>query len=88
MHFVYVLRSQAFNRFYVGMTEDIERRIGEHNNGKAKSTKFYAPWNLVFVEKFETRAEARRREKFLKGGSGKELIKQYFYGSRNHGPVA
>jgi putative endonuclease len=88
MYFVYVLRSQVCDRFYVGMSEDVERRIGEHNSGKTKSTKFYAPWNLVFVEKFETRIEARNREKFLKAGSGKELIKRYFYNSKNQGPVA
>ncbi len=88
MYCVYVLRSLAHERFYVGITEDVDRRIGEHNSGKTKSTKFYTPWNLVFIEKFETRIEARNREKFLKGGSGKELIKRYFYGSNNQGPVA
>ena len=85
MYFVYVLRSETHNRFYVGMTDNVERRVHEHNNGKTKSTKFYAPWDLVFVENFETRMEARKREKFLKGGSGKELIKRYFYESKNKG---
>ena len=85
MYFVYVLRSLVFERFYVGMTEDVERRIREHNSEKTKSTKFYAPWSLVFVEKCENRIEARKREKFLKGGSGKELIKGYFYNSKIKG---
>ena len=41
MYFVYVLKSENNWRFYVGMTENIERRLTEHNSGKTKSTKGY-----------------------------------------------
>jgi putative endonuclease len=81
MHFVYVLRSSKDGRFYVGMTTDVENRLLEHNGGKTKSTKGFIPWKLVFVEEYATRIEARRREKYLKGGSGKEYIKSYWSGS-------
>jgi putative endonuclease len=80
MYYVYVLRSVDFGRFYVGLTDHVERRLEEHNRGKTRSTKFYAPWTLIFVEKFETRIQAREREKYLKGGSGKEYIKRNYLG--------
>ncbi|MCA6377011.1 MAG: GIY-YIG nuclease family protein [Cytophagales bacterium] len=80
MYYVYVLRSVDFGRFYVGLSDNVERRLNEHNKGKTSSTRFYAPWELVFVENFETRVQAREREKYLKGGSGKEFIKRYYLG--------
>ena len=68
-------------RFYVGMCMDVKRRLREHNSGKTFSTKGYRPWMLFFVETYQTREEARKREKFLKGGSGKEFIKRKWSGS-------
>jgi putative endonuclease len=62
------------------LTDNVERRLKEHNSGKTSSTKFYAPWALIFVEKFDTRLEARKREIYLKGGSGKEYIKRKYLG--------
>lgn len=76
MFFVYVLRSEYYNRFYVGMTSNIERRLGEHNKGKTKSTKGYLPWKLFFFEEYPTRASARKREIYLKTGEGRAWIKR------------
>jgi putative endonuclease len=76
MHYVYVLRSEKDGRFYVGMTGNVNRRIKEHNAGRAKSTKGWRPWKLFFVEEVDTRVEAREREKHLKSGVGKEYIKE------------
>ncbi|MGB3228197.1 MAG: GIY-YIG nuclease family protein [Saprospiraceae bacterium] len=75
-YFVYVIKSETHNRFYVGMSEDVVRRLKEHNNGKTKSTKSYKPWLLFFIEAFGSREEARKREKYLKSGYGKLWIKQ------------
>ena len=75
-YFVYVLKSEQHYRFYVGMTENIDRRFKEHNSGKTKSTKGYRPWIFFFSEEFDTRIEARQREKYLKSGTGKEFIKK------------
>jgi putative endonuclease len=72
---VYILRSLVDGRYYVGMTEDESRRLLEHNRGKMKSTKGYRPWELLEIELFENRIEARKREKYLKSGIGKEYIK-------------
>jgi len=74
--FVYVIVSEARGlRFYVGFSEDVNKRLREHNSGKTKSTKGYTPWILFYFEGFETRVEARERERYLKSGTGKEQIK-------------
>lgn len=77
MYVVYVLESETHKRVYIGMTNDLERRIKEHNNGKTKSTRFYKPWKVLFTESFSTRTEARKREKYLKSGIGREFIKNW-----------
>ncbi|MCB0374205.1 MAG: GIY-YIG nuclease family protein, partial [Muricauda sp.] len=73
-YYAYVLRSLVDGRLYKGYTEDIKKRLEEHNLGKSKSTKGYLPWELVYLEKFETRKEAIEREKYFKTGIGREFI--------------
>ena len=75
MYFVYVIKSDNRNYIYVGLTNNLERRLAEHNGGLNKTTKPYRPLRLIYSEKFETRIEAREKEKFFKGGSGKEFLK-------------
>ena len=75
MYFVYVLYSLKFERTYTGMTKDLKKRIKEHNTKQNKSTKAYVPWKLILMEEFETRIEARVREKYLKSGNGREYLK-------------
>ncbi len=58
------------------MTDNLERRFIEHNNGKEKTTKPYAPFNLIFSETKPTRPEARTREKYWKSGTGKRKLKK------------
>jgi putative endonuclease len=74
MYYVYVLRSEASRRLYKGVTDDVTRRLHEHNDGLSASTKHWRPWRLVHVEEFATRAEALRRERFLKTGRGREEL--------------
>jgi putative endonuclease len=81
MFFVYVIRSEMDGRFYVGLTQHTENRILQHNKGSVFSTKGYRPWKLFFTESFSTRPEARKREKYLKSGVGKEYIKNNWPGS-------
>jgi len=73
MYCVYILQSQKDGTFYTGITENISRRIREHNAGQNKSTKHRAPFSLVYSEEYEARTDAREREKFLKTGSGGEF---------------
>ena len=76
MYFVYVLRSDIFDRTYTGMTSNLETRLRQHNNSENKSTKAYVPWRLIYKEEFDCRIEARKREKYLKSGIGREFIKK------------
>gem|GEM_PF-1562811 len=50
MWYVYVLRSQKNGKIYVGMSQDIDRRLAEHNSGKSKFTSGHLPWKLVYSE--------------------------------------
>ena len=78
MFFVYIIKSEVDGRFYKGFTGDLERRIKEHNSAKTKSTKAYIPWILVYKEEFQTRKEARDKEKYFKSGIGRDYIKNNF----------
>ncbi|WP_200974974.1 GIY-YIG nuclease family protein [Echinicola sp. 20G] len=78
MYTVYALRSEVAKRIYVGFTSDLERRLEEHNAGKTKSTKGFTPWKLIYKEEVESRALARKREKYWKSGIGKEKLKTLF----------
>ncbi|WP_245750581.1 GIY-YIG nuclease family protein [Algibacter pectinivorans] len=60
---------------YKGYTDDLEKRVKEHNSGKTKSTKGYIPWRLVYFEKFLSREESILREKYFKTGSGRDFLK-------------
>ena len=75
MYYVYILTSKKRKYIYVGLTNDVDRRFTEHQSGKSKTTKPYRPFSLIHVESFSTRSQARKREKYLKSGSGKEWIK-------------
>jgi len=77
MYFVYAIVSEVDQRIYVGFTTDVEKRLKEHNSGKTTSTKGYKPWNILVVEEVTSREEARKREKYLKSGIGKEYLKRH-----------
>ena len=74
-YYVYAIKSRTKNYVYVGITNNLERRIGEHNNGYNKSTKSYAPFDLIFTEPFNSKRDARLKEKYLNSGVGKEYLK-------------
>ena len=65
-YFVYILRSRSAEKYYVGSTQDINRRLELHNGPRARWTKRYQPWEVVYDEEFETRGDALRREHELK----------------------
>jgi putative endonuclease len=58
MFFTYILYSEKFDRFYIGQTNDLTKRILRHNNGYVYSTKAFKPWKIVYFKEFETRAES------------------------------
>ena len=74
MYYIYIIRSQHLQRYYVGSTEDVQRRLQEHNVGKSKSTRVGNPWELIHTESFVTRSDAMQRERKIKArGIGRYL---------------
>jgi putative endonuclease len=73
---VYALANLERDQIYVGSSLDVERRIGEHQRGKEPTTRAYRPFEVRVMEVFPDRIEAREREKFLKSGAGKEILRE------------
>jgi len=75
MYHVYIIQSQKDLKFYTGITNNLERRLKEHNKGKnsTPSTLERGPFKLVHSESVENRIEARKRERFFKSGAGREF---------------
>lgn len=66
MFFVYILKSLKDNKFYIGSTSNLKRRLKEHNSGLVKSTKSRKPLKLVYFEGYASEKDARQREYNLK----------------------
>lgn len=73
-YIVYVLSSCVAKKSYVGFTDNLARRIKEHNSGKSIYTKRYKPWKLIYTEEFENYVDVRKREKYLKSASGRRIV--------------
>ncbi|MCH7732705.1 MAG: GIY-YIG nuclease family protein [Candidatus Marinimicrobia bacterium] len=73
--FVYVITSEE-GLTYTGITHNIEKRLAEHNEGRSNYTKRGTNWRIVYREEFETRTEARKREKYFKNNAGKEWLRR------------
>jgi putative endonuclease len=74
LYFVYILYSQRLQRYYVGSTEVVEKRLQEHNRGKSASTRAGVPWELIHTESFINRSEAVLQERKIKArGIGRYL---------------
>jgi putative endonuclease len=76
MFTVYAIKSKMKNYIYFGMTQSLAERLLRHNSGREKTTKPYLPFGLIYSEKHQDRIDARRREKYLSSGVGKEFIKK------------
>ena len=75
MHFVYVLYFRQIQRFYIGYTADLNRRIKEHQNGKVASTLRMGSFEPIFSEVFCCKGDALRREKYFKTTKGKRALR-------------
>ena len=74
-YFVYILKSLKVERYYYGYTSDLQNRLIRHNEGMVKSSKANRPWDIHYVETFETKTEALKREKFFKSIDGYNWLK-------------
>ena len=75
MSYVYVFFDVIRKRLYIGFTENIKRRIKEHNQNKNWTTRRYQNKKLIFVEMFANEKDARRREKYLKSTKGRNTLR-------------
>ena len=60
---------------YVGLTNDLKRRLAQHSRGETKSTQNRRPLKLIYYEVYSDKKDAERREKYLKGGNGRGQLK-------------
>lgn len=76
MYFVYILQSDKSKSYYVGCTNDIERRLKEHNSGLSNYTRNKGPWKVVYNEAHGSLSEARQREKQIKSWKKRKAIEK------------
>jgi len=73
MYYLYILKSQKDDGLYIGSTNDLRRRLSEHNSGKARATMSRRPFELRYYEAYFSEDDARRREASLKK-DGRALV--------------
>jgi len=66
MFYVYILKNKKDRNLYIGSTNDLRRRMREHNTGRVFSTKSRRPFELIYYEAYKAEKYARKREKALK----------------------
>ncbi|HEY4496830.1 MAG TPA: GIY-YIG nuclease family protein [Candidatus Paceibacterota bacterium] len=76
MYNVYIIKSRKNKKYYIGYTSNQENRIKKHNSGENISTKYGAPWELIYSERFENKREAWLGEKQIKKFKGGEAFKK------------
>ncbi|PIS07747.1 hypothetical protein COT78_02155 [Candidatus Berkelbacteria bacterium CG10_big_fil_rev_8_21_14_0_10_43_13] len=82
MYYFYVLESISKDYLYYGSTSDLSKRLLYHNEKKVKSTKYNAPYKILYFEKYNTLSEARKREfNIKKNWAAKADLKKKIFGS-------
>lgn len=76
MYYVYILYNKKDNKFYIGYSADLKKRIEDHYNGKVEITKNRRPLKLVYYEAFIDNGAARRQELYYKTGQGRRILKK------------
>lgn len=76
-YWVYIIESEKDGRWYIGQTNDLARRVRDHNRGYSNYTKKFRPWHLYASKIFTDRAEAMRVERRIKNFKSRSLIEEY-----------
>ena len=76
MHYTYVLRSESDSQWYIGATDDLQRRLRQHAEGHVRSTSYRRPLRLVYYKACLSPGDAYRRERYLKSGRGGRYLRQ------------
>lgn len=74
MYFVYILFSHKDGKLYIDYTKHVENRFALHASGRVTSTKNRRPLELIYYEAYRNQTDAKKREVFLKSGSGHKFI--------------
>jgi putative endonuclease len=78
MYYVYLLESvHTPQEHYLGHTDDLRRRLKEHNEGRSPHTAKHRPWNLVSYHAFAAESLAVKFEHYLKSGSGRAFARRH-----------
>jgi putative endonuclease len=78
MTFIYILKSIFHKKSYVGLTNNLDRRIDEHNLGRNIYSSKFRPWQLIYAEKLSKFKDAKIKEKYFKSASGRRKMKKLF----------
>jgi putative endonuclease len=72
--FTYILYSKKLNKYYIGMTDDLQWRLERHNLGWGRFTKSGIPWELIYYEIFTSKSDALKREREIKSKKSRKYI--------------
>lgn len=75
MFYTYVLKSKKDNKLYIGQSNNLKKRIVDHNNGLVSSTRHRRPLELVYYESCLNEEKSVKREKYFKTGFGRKFLK-------------
>jgi putative endonuclease len=76
VYYVYILKSLKDNKYYIGSSSDVRKRLGFHNASLQRSTRNRVPFVLVYQEEFTNRCQALKREKQIKAYKGGDAFKK------------
>lgn len=80
MKYVYLLQSINYlAKRYIGITENLRKRLSAHNSEKSSYTSKYCPWEIVVAIQFDDDTRTSRFEKHLKSGSGHAFAKRHLW---------
>ncbi len=76
--YVYILQSDLrIERFYTGLTDDLRKRLRDHNAGRVLHTAKWKPWRLKAYVALSDRLRAAEFERYLKSASGRAFVKKH-----------
>ncbi|MBL7739595.1 MAG: GIY-YIG nuclease family protein [Chitinophagaceae bacterium] len=74
LFFVYIIYSQKLDKYYIGYTSDLQKRLSEHNSGFSSFTASADDWTLKYSESYPDRESAMKREKEIKSKKSRKYI--------------
>ena len=79
MFYVYILQSINIpEHFYIGFTNNLQKRFFEHNSGQSIHTNKFKPWKIKNYFAFDNQEKAEKFESYLKSGSGRAFVSKHF----------